>query len=68
MRAHRNPTPSPMRGLAAQAGLAIALGFALPHSARADASLLVGTAASTIGTQAAANLVSTPYAGLGVFA
>ena len=68
MRASRNQIPSPMRGLAAHVFLALVLGASLPQAARADAGLLVGTAASTIGTQAAANLVSTPYAGLGVFA
>lgn len=52
---------------------AIASGFflaivALPGSVRADASLLVTSAASTIGTQAAASLVGTPYAGIGIFA
>lgn len=36
--------------------------------ARADPSLLLTTAASSIGTQTAASLVGTPYAGIGVFA
>ena len=38
------------------------------HAARADGSVLLATAASTIGAKATANLISTPYAGLGVFA
>ena len=42
--------------------------FAAAPSSRGDASLLVASTASTIGTKAAADLVSTPYAGIGVFA
>ena len=42
--------------------------FATAPSSRGDASLLVASTASTIGTKAAADLVSTPYAGIGVFA
>ena len=42
--------------------------FAAPRNSRGDASLLVASTASTIGTKAAADLVSTPYAGIGVFA
>jgi len=41
---------------------------AVSSSARADASLLLASAGSTIGAKAAASLVSTPYAGIGVFA
>ena len=48
--------------------LAAGLALAAAAGARADAGLLVGTAASSIGTQAAASLVRTPYAGLGAFA
>ncbi len=52
-----------------RAVVATALAWALsPLAARADAGLLAATAASTIGAQATASLVSTPYAGLGVFA
>lgn len=50
------------------AAIALLVLSALPSAARADASLLIGTTASTIGTQAAASLVGTPYAGIGVFA
>ena len=42
--------------------------FAAPRNSRGDASLLVASTASTIGTKAAADLVNTPYAGIGVFA
>ena len=56
-----------MRLLAAQASLALFAAAALPLAARADASLLAASAASTLGAQASADLVSTPYAGLGVF-
>ena len=44
------------------------LALAAAPSSRGDASLLVASTASTIGTKAAADLVSTPYAGIGVFA
>ena len=44
------------------------LALAAVPSSRADASLLVASTASTIGTKAAADLVSTPYAGIGIFA
>ena len=46
----------------------VLLALAAVPTARADAGLLVASAASTIGTKATADLVSTPYAGLGVFA
>lgn len=42
------------------------LALAFVAGARADASVVAATAA-TLGTQASAQLVSTPYAGLGVF-
>ncbi|MGD9613663.1 MAG: outer membrane beta-barrel protein [Kiritimatiellia bacterium] len=50
--------------------LALAACFALAAAsgARADGGVLATAAASTIGVKAAANLVSVPYAGLGVFA
>ncbi len=41
---------------------------AVPRAARADASLLLASAASTLGAKATANLVNVPYAGIGVFA
>ena len=44
------------------------LALAAAPSSRGDASLLVASTASTIGTKAAADLVSTPYAGIGIFA
>ena len=46
----------------------LAAGVLGARTARADASLLVTTAASTIGTKVAADLVRTPRGGLGVFA
>ena len=46
----------------------LVLAFAFPHAAGAEASLLVSSAASTIGTQVAADLVHTSRLGLGVFA
>lgn len=49
------------------AAIALLLLAAAP-AARADGSVLVTTAASTIGTQVAADLVRTPRGGLGVFA
>ena len=55
-----------MKRLAALALLVA--GTALPGTARADAGILVSTAASTIGTKVAADLVSGPRGGLGVFA
>lgn len=59
----------PMR-LPAVSVLAAALVFlaAVPRAARADASLLVASAASTLGAKATADLVNLPYAGIGVFA
>ena len=53
-----------MKRVALAAGLALSAATA----ALADGGLLLGTAATSIGTQAAAGLVATPYAGLGVFA
>ncbi len=50
------------------AAIALLAGLALPSGARADATLLATTAASTIGARATTSLVSTPCAGLGVFA
>lgn len=57
-----------MRSLAAQALVALLAASACAAQARADATLLATTAASTIGARASADLVSSPYAGLGVFA
>jgi hypothetical protein len=57
-----------MRLIAAIPLAAALLALGAPCAARADATLLAATAASTIGAQATASLVSTPYAGLGVFA
>ena len=51
-----------------RAALAVFLALASARAARADASLLVSSAASTIGTQVAADWVRTPRLGLGVFA
>lgn len=48
--------------------LAALLSLASARAARADASVLVSTAASTIGTQVAADWVRTPRLGLGAFA
>ena len=48
--------------------VAACLVLAAAQAARADGSVLLATAASTIGAKATANLISTPYAGLGVFA
>ena len=53
------------RLLAAGIGLLV---LSAAQDSRADASLLIASTASTIGTKAAADLVSTPYAGIGVFA
>ena len=47
--------------------IATFLAVALPNAAFADASLLMGSAASAIGAEASAQLVRTPTAGLGVF-
>ena len=55
--------PLSTRLLAALLGLAAAL----PGAARADAGLLVASAASSLGAKAAADFVNTPYAGIGVF-
>jgi hypothetical protein len=49
------------------AALVALLALAFASNARADASLLAASAASTLGAQASANLVKTPHAGLGVF-
>ena len=48
--------------------VAACLVLASAQAARADGSVLLATAASTIGAKATASLVNTPYAGLGVFA
>ncbi len=48
--------------------LAASLAGAVAAGARADGTVLATAAASTLGAKAAANLVSVPYAGLGVFA
>ena len=48
--------------------MALLAASACAARARADATLLATTAASTIGARATADLISTPYAGLGVFA
>ena len=48
--------------------LAAGLVLAAASGARAEATVLATAAASTLGAKAAANLVSVPYAGLGVFA
>ena len=48
--------------------LAAGLVWAATSAARADASLLVASAASTLGAKATADFVNVPYAGLGVFA
>ena len=48
--------------------LAAGLVLAAASGARADGGVLATAAASTIGAKAAANFVSVPYAGLGVFA
>ena len=44
------------------------LALAAAHAALADGSVLLATAASTVGAKATAHLANTPYAGLGVFA
>ena len=43
------------------------LAFAAASDARADGSLILASAASSIGAKAAADFVNTPYAGIGVF-
>ena len=48
--------------------LATGLVLAAASGAQAEATVLATAAASTLGAKAAANLVSVPYAGLGVFA
>ena len=48
--------------------LAACLALVAASGARADGGVLATAAASTIGAKAAANFVSVPYAGLGVFA
>ena len=53
-----------MKRLVLTAGLVLAAA----SGARAEATVLATAAASTLGAKAAANLVSVPYAGLGVFA
>ena len=53
-----------MKRLVFAAGLVLAAA----SGARAEATVLATAAASTLGAKAAANLVSVPYAGLGVFA
>ena len=51
-----------------RAVVAACLVWGAARAACADASVLLATAASTIGAKATADLISTPYAGLGVFA
>ena len=60
------PAPSASRMKRAVVAACLVLGVA--PAARADGSVLLATAASTIGAKATADLISTPYAGLGVFA
>jgi len=58
---------SPMRLFAAQLFIALLILGVTPN-ARADASLLVASTASTIGASAATQLIQTPSGSLGVFA
>lgn len=51
-----------------RAVVAACLVWGAARAACADASVLLATAASTIGAKATADLINTPYAGLGVFA
>lgn len=60
--------PVPYASRMKRAVVAACLFLGVAPAARADGSVLLATAASTIGAKATAELISTPYAGLGVFA
>ena len=51
-----------------RAAVVACLALAAAHAALADGSVLLATAATTVGAKATAHLANTPYAGLGVFA
>ena len=60
--------PAPFADRMKRAVVAACLVWGAARAACADASVLLATAASTIGAKATADLINTPYAGLGVFA